>query len=576
MTPASRSFFSCFHKHNDDLLFDATICILHWLKKLNTVAMPHRFNTAGPNQPDIHYTLDPEPRLPGLRALIDQREYFVLHAPRQSGKTTLLDTLARKLTAEGRYTAICFSIERSRPFSKDVAATNRAVLSALKGTAESILPEALRPPTELFDSMPDPASGLFDALNKWAQRSPRPVVVFIDEIDAIEDDALISILHQLRDGYKLRPKDFPQSLALIGMRDVREYRARIRPERESLGTSSPFNVKAESLILANFTLENVAALYRQHTEETGQAWSDEALRRVYELTQGQPWLVNALARQIVEREATDRSVAIIRAHVDAAKEALILRRDTHLDSLAERLHEARVRRVIEPVLTGGLFGTDVYNDDLLYVADLGLVTRPPAQTRIANPIYAEVIPRALSFVMQTSLPIEQQWYILPEGRLDMVKLFSEFQQFFREESEFWLKDQQYPEAGPHLLLYAWLQRIVNGGGNVERESAIGIQRADLVIEWPVTSNPERRRWPILPGVAVQREALELKLYRNKNTESEGLKQLGVYLQKLGLPAGHLLIFDRRPGRSWEEKIFRRDEVILPPPYEHLRATVWGF
>ena len=538
--------------------------------------MPRRFNTAGPNQPDIHYTLDSEPRLPELRTLIEQREYFILHAPRQTGKTTLLDNLARKLTAEGRYTGIRFSIERSRPFSKDVAASNRAVLSSLRGMAESVLPEPLRPPAELFESFSDPASALFDVLNKWAQRSPRPLVVFIDEIDAVEDDALISILHQLRDGYILRPQKFPQSVGLIGMRDVREYRARIRPDRESLGTSSPFNVKAESLILADFNRADVAALYQQHTAESGQAWSDEAIVQAYELTQGQPWLVNALARQIVERELTDRSVAIIPAHVNAAREALILRRDTHLDSLAERLHEARVRRVIEPVLTGSLFGKDVYNDDLLYVADLGLVTRPPAQTRIANPIYAEVIPRALSFVMQTSLPIQAQWYILPDGRLDVIKLFGEFQQFFHEESEFWLKDHEYPEAGPHLLLYAWLQRVVNGGGHVERESAIGIQRADLLIEWPVTTDPERQRWPILPEVAVQREALELKLYRNKNTESEGLKQLGGYLQKLGLPAGHLLIFDRRSEIGWDQKIFRRDAIALPPPYEHSRATVWGF
>jgi hypothetical protein len=538
--------------------------------------MPRRFNTAGPNQPDIHYTLDPESRLPELRTLIDQREYFVLHAPRQTGKTTLLDTLARKLTAEGRYTAICFSIERSRAFSKDVAAANRAVVNALRGTAEFTLPEALRPPTELFENLPDPASELFDVLNKWAQRSPRPLVVFIDEIDAIEDDALISILHQLRDGYKFRPQGFPQSLALIGMRDVREYRARVRPERESLGSASPFNVKAESLTLENFNMAQVRALYQQHTDETGQAWSDEAVARVYELTQGQPWLVNALARQIIERDVADRSLAVTPAHVEAAKETLILRRDTHLDSLAERLHEARVRRVIEPVLTGSLFGTDVYNDDLLYVASLGLVTRPPAQTRIANPIYAEVIPRALSFVMQTGLPIQAQWYILPDGRLDMIKLLSEFQRFFRRDSEFWLKGDEYKEAGPHLLLYAWLQRVINGGGHLARESAVGNRRADMLIEWPVTTEPALRRWPIPPGVTVQREVLEVKLYYDNQTEAEGLEQLGFYLSRVDEKAGHLLIFDRRPERAWEEKIFRRDDVALPPPYEHLRATIWGF
>jgi hypothetical protein len=538
--------------------------------------MPRRFNTAGPNQPDIHYTLDPEPRLPGLRMLIEQREYFVMHAPRQTGKTTLFDTLARKLTAEGRYTALHFSIEASRPFANNVDKAVANALDSLRWTAESLLPEPLRPPDDLFQKISEPSNGLFYLLNQWAERSPRPLVIFIDEIDAIEEESLISILHQLRNGYKLRPQGFPQSLALIGMRDVREYRARLRPERESMGSSSPFNIKAESLTLENFSLEQVRALYHQHTDETGQVWSGEAVARVYELTQGQPWLVNALARQIVDRQVTDRTIDITPAHVEAAKEELILRRDTHLDSLAERLHEARVRRVIEPVLIGSYPGADVYNDDLLYVADLGLTTRPPAQIRIANPIYAEVIPRALSFVAQSILPIEAQWYILPDGWLDMFKLLGEFQQFFRQESEAWLERFDYKEAGPHLILYAWLQRVVNGGGHVKRESGLGTRRADILIEWPVTAEVMLRRWPIAAGVAVQRAVLEVKLYRNSDTEAEGLKQLGDYLSRVGESSGHLLIFDRRPGRSWDEKIFRRDQVSLPAPYEHLRATVWGF
>jgi len=538
--------------------------------------MPRQFNVAGPNRPELHYTIDPESRLLGLRTLIDSQEYFVIHAPRQTGKTTLFDALAQKLTAEGRYTALHFSIERSRPFSKDVAAANKSVLNALRGTAQTVLPEALRPPRELFENMPDPASALFDILNQWAQKSLRPLVVFIDEIDTLEDDALISILHQLRDGFKLRPQNFPQSLALIGMRDVREYRARVRPEYASMGTSSPFNIKAESLRLENFSAKEVATLYRQHTEETGQVWTDEAVARAYELTQGQPWLVNALARQIVERVVPDRSIAITPAHFETAKEILILRRDTHLDSLAERLRDERVRRVIEPVLIGSHTGPEVYNDDLLYVSDLGLITRPPAQIRIANPIYAEVIPRALTFVMQSNLAIEPQWYIAADGALDMFKLLTEFQQFFRQESEAWLERFDYKEAGPHLLLYSWLQRVVNGGGHLKRESAIGIHRADMLIEWPVTTDPALRHWPIPPGVLVQREALELKLYRSRETEKEGLQQLGNYLSRLGEAKGHLLIFDRRPKRRWEKKIFRRDHVALPAPHEKLRATVWGF
>ncbi len=537
--------------------------------------MTRRFNTAGPNRADLHYTLDPEARLPELRRLIENQEYCVLHAPRQTGKTTVIDTLARKLTEEGRYTAIRFSIEASRAFNQDVVAAILNLLDALQWTTESLLPEALRPPAELFKNIPTPSNGLFYVLNRWAEISPRPLVVFVDEIDALEDNALISVLHQLRNGYTLRPQGFPQSVALIGMRDVREYRARIRPERESLGSSSPFNVKAESLTLKNFTHEQVRELYEQHTTETGQVWSEGAVARAYELTQGQPWLVNALAREVVERNVTDRTATITASHLEAAKEALILRRDTHLDSLAERLHEPRVRRVIEPVLTGSFFGADVYNDDLLYVAGLGLVTPPPAQIMIANPIYAEVIPRALSFVMQSGLPVQSQWYILPDGRLDMSKLLTEFQQFFRRHSEAWLRGQEYKEAGPHLLLYAWLQRIINSGGHLQRESTIGNGRADMLLEWPVTSDVSLRHWPSAPNVTVQREVLEVKLYYDAETEAEGLQQLGGYLNRLGLPSGHLLIFDRRLEKTWEEKIYRRDDVILPAPYQALRATIWG-
>ena len=245
--------------------------------------MPRSFNTAGPNRPELHYTLDPEMRLPIVRELVEKQEYFVLHAPRQSGKTTSLDALARKLTVEGQYTAIRFSIERSRPFSKEVAAANIAAVSSLRGTA-AILPEALRPPRELFEKLPDPTSALIDVLSEWARCSARPLVIFIDEIDAIEGDALISVLHQLRDGYSLRPTNFPQSIALIGMRDVREYRAKVRPDRESMGTASPFNVKSESLILRNFNEVEVSALLRQHTEETGQIWTEEAVAKAHKLT----------------------------------------------------------------------------------------------------------------------------------------------------------------------------------------------------------------------------------------------------------------------------------------------------
>jgi hypothetical protein len=118
---------------------------------------------------------------------------------------------------------------------------------------------------------------------------------------------------------------------------------------------------------------------------------------------------------------------------------------------------------------------------------------------------------------------------------------------------------EYKEAGPHLLLQAFLQRIVNSGGRVEREYGLGRKRTDLLVIWPY------------PG-GVQKVVIELKiLYGSlEKTLAEGLEQTWAYLDRSGAEEGHLVIFDREPGKSWEEKIFRREEA-----YRGRGITVWG-
>jgi len=244
--------------------------------------------------------------------------------------------------------------------------------------------------------------------------------------------------------------------------------------------------------------------------------------------------------------------------IDEAKEALILRRETHLDQLADKLREARVRRVIEPILAGDADPELLPPDDVDYVLDLGLVDRINGQLAIANATYREVIPRQLTY--STTLTISQNpaWYLRTDGRLDDRKLLAGFQAFFREHSEHWLERFDYQEAGPQLLLQAFLQRIVNGGGRIEREYGLGRGRTDLMVIWPY------------PG-GVQRIVIELKILHKslERTLADGLAQTGEYLDRLGESAGHLVIFDRS-ARSWEEKIYRRTEE-----YQGRQMTVWG-
>ncbi len=88
--------------------------------------VPRFFNTAGPNKPDQHYTLPVLARLPGVRRLIDQGLYFVVHAPRQVGKTTSLLQLGLELTAEGAYVGILVSMEGGAAFPDDPGAAELA------------------------------------------------------------------------------------------------------------------------------------------------------------------------------------------------------------------------------------------------------------------------------------------------------------------------------------------------------------------------------------------------------------------------------------------------------------------
>ncbi|MEX1366136.1 MAG: ATP-binding protein, partial [Nannocystaceae bacterium] len=182
-------------------------------------AMERFFNTAGPCQPAYHYMLPPERRVPTVRGLVEQMHYFVIHAPRQTGKTTALQTLASRLTEEGRYAAVLVSAEQGQAFEDDIDRAETAMLGAWASAAK-VLPAQLRPPAW----PPAPAGDrIRAALEAWAEHCPRPLVVFIDESDALRGPTLISMLRQLRSGHRLRPEHFPWSVALIGLRDVRDY-----------------------------------------------------------------------------------------------------------------------------------------------------------------------------------------------------------------------------------------------------------------------------------------------------------------------------------------------------------------
>lgn len=336
------------------------------------------------------------------------------------------------------------SAEVGAPFPNDPGTAEAAMFDNWRNTIKFRLPADLQPP--MWPST-TPGQRIGTALSEWAQQSPRPLVVLIDEIDALRDETLLSILRQLGSGYPNRPQGFPHALALVGVRDVRDYKIASGGSNR-LNTASPFNIKVESLTLPNFTMAEVVELYEQHTIETGQIFTPEAVEWAFELTQGQPWLVNALARQLVEVLVQKPHQHITKDYVEQTKEILIQRQDTHLDSLASILRENRVRAVLEPMLAGQELG-NVLHDDVQFLIDLGLCRlSPQGGLVIANPIYQEVLPRVLSQTPQASLPQIAPSWLTSEGTLNSEKLLQAFLNFWRQHGQPLLKSAPYHEIAP--------------------------------------------------------------------------------------------------------------------------------
>ena len=472
------------------------------------------FNIAGPCFPDEHYMLPPLERLPGIMRIVEQRGYFVLHAARQSGKTTALMALVEEINGQGRMNALYFTVETVQRFTDPREGIPKIVESMRNALLRHpLFKDLVRDPASPIPALLPPPPGLDvkALLALLAEKSEKPLVVFFDEVDCLSDDTLITFLRQLRDGYVTRKASpFPASVALVGMRDIRDYKARIRPDGQTLGSASPFNIIKRDLTFSNFGKDDVARLYAQHTEATGQVFCDGVVDKVYEYTLGQPWLVNAIAEECIENIHDYRyDEPITVEDVAMAKETIIRARGTHVDSLMERLKEPRVRRVVEPVILGKERGMPTNDDDYRYVLDLGILRENENHVLVpGNPMYAEIILRYLSNDEQVHFysKYDKPFWLNPDGSLDMPALMAEFQRFWRENSGADHEVYGYNEATPHLVMMGYLQRVVNDGGRIAREMALGSKRLDLCVEfgkfrYAVELKMRRKLADRIPGAA---------------------------------------------------------------------------
>jgi hypothetical protein len=473
--------------------------------------------------------------------------YWVLHAPRQTGKTTFLQNWAREINSGDEAVACYVTIERCQGLPEP----ERCMPDLGKAIQEYAFFSDL-PVPELRTNAPN--SIVSDILMHFsALVAPKALVMLFDEVDALKGDAMISFLRQLRGGFMKRGVGkFPVSIALVGMRDLKDY---ITAAKDGVPPSplSPFNIKTDSILLGNFIQDDVKKLFIQRTEETGQQITEEALEYVWEQSQGQPWIINSLFERVTMRILKRNDYrTVTREHIEEAREQMILARETHLDSLAVRIKEPAIRNVMESLITGTPDPDLTASEGFRICTDLGLVKKERSTPMVANPIYKEVLARQLTYSAQDAIPEPEWQWEKSDGTLDMDALLMEFQKFWRKNSEIWEQKSDYTEAFPHLLLMAFLQRVLNGGGQIEREYAAGRGRMDLAVEY-------KKRIYII----------EIKLVHSYDTlaeiHDEGLVQIQKYRDKTDKAApAYLVIFDRRPemkNRPWDEKIYWQEEAV---------------
>jgi hypothetical protein len=379
------------------------------------------------------------PRQLEVDTMINGKFYFILHAPRQSGKTTYLKALTEQINLKGEFYALNCTLENCTGNKDESTVMTRIVAEINRALKMSSVPNlsvfASSPEPLLLD---DPSVLVTIFLNHLCSRLDKDLIVFFDAVDCLTDQPLSSFLHQIRIGYNYRtdsPKSkFPRSMALVGIRDIKDYLVRVHPESECEGIASPFNIKKKALTLANFTQTEIGTLYRQHTEASGQLFEDSAIERAWHWSEGQPWLVNALAYEaVVEILKDDYSKAVTAEIIDKAAREIILSRPVHLDSLLERIKEPRLNRALASVIFGSQDEDDeVSDEDINYIQDLELIKYKNSSYTSSNPIYEEIILRKLASYLQFKVPKKLIGCWTDGQKLEITGLLKVFQQHWRE------------------------------------------------------------------------------------------------------------------------------------------------
>ena len=497
------------------------------------------FNTSGPCDPTLHYTVMREKMLAIGRQKVAKGRYFTLFAPRQSGKTTYFHLLLEELKHDG-FTPIWISFENLKTLAPK--RFYEALNYKLQGELAEHQLEIVPPIGDPFD---------LELFFHRHQLKSASIVLIIDEFEGIPDEVLSEVMHTFRQIYHQKKKYALHSLILVGVSTIADL---------VLSSASPFNI-AEEFQLPYFTFEEVYELIQQYIKETGQPFTEEVIKAIYHNTHGQPGLVCALCLHLVTEMATDRSQPVSMSHFyPTLKYFITQKRDKNITNIVQKAREKPL------FMLKLLFQTEpipfsIYDHDMSWLAANGVVDVLAGAVDVLVPLYKKVLVTVFSPIINgetryyiTSIHDTVTQYLTAEGGLDVNALLEAYRAYVRRRGGQAFDTEHLREGAWHYSLDGFLYFFIEQlGGQTFVEVPSGRGRIDILIRYQ-----------------AQSYLIETKRFVNNTYFKQGKGQLAAYLQSEGLAEGYYVVFS--DIHTDQDTLYNEEMIDGKRIYTHIILT----
>lgn len=469
------------------------------------------FNTSGPCNPALHYTVLRETLLAEGMEKVQKGQFFTLFAPRQSGKTTYFQLLLERLNAQN-FTPIWISLEHTTSLSKARFYASLTYDLQRKFSVQGI---------EMKQVIKD-ALGLSEL---FAELETEPIVLVIDEFEGIPDSVLSEVMHTFRKIYHEKSHYRLQSLILVGVSTLADL---------VLSTASPFNI-ADEISLGYFTQAEVEDLISQYVAETGQRFSPKVIQKIYNNTKGQPDLVCALCSYIVTQMAQDKNQPVTMADFRLTLQYFLTRKlDKNIINIVQKARQ-RKEFMLKLLFDDRPLPFNVDVPDIAWLYAHGVIEEADGQVVMNVPLYAKRLINAFAPLINgetdyyvTSPHDNFHQYLTTDGGLDLNALLIAYRTYVQRRGGQAFDTETLKEAACHYSLDSFINFFITQlGGQTYIEVPSGKGRVDILIRYQTFTY-----------------VIEVKRFSNLSNFKRGKGQLVAYLKSEGLQAGYYVVFSQ--------------------------------